>query len=118
MCGTCTVLIDGRPTAACANLAFEIDGTHVRTIEGLEDADGNLDPIQEAFADLSAFQCGYCTPGMIMLARALLDRDPDPDRATITRWVSSNICRCTGYQLIIEAIEEAARRQKAGGDDA
>lgn len=115
VCGACTVLVDGRPTAACATFAFELDGADVRTIEGLEAADGSLDPVQEAFADLSAFQCGYCTPGMIMLARALLDRDPDPSDATITRWISSNICRCTGYAMIVEAVKDAAHRQREAG---
>ena len=118
VCGACTVIIDNRPAAACSTFAFEVDGTDVRTIEGLEDANGKLDPVQEAFADLSAFQCGYCTPGMIMLARSLLDCDPDPDAATITNWVSSNICRCTGYRLIVEAIQDAARRQRERTGDA
>ena len=118
VCGACTVLIDGRPAAACSTFGFEVDGTEIRTIEGLESADGELDPVQAAFADLSAFQCGYCTPGMIMLTRALLDRDPDPDNATITRWISSNICRCTGYQLIVEAVKDAAKRQRAGDNNA
>lgn len=112
VCGACTALVDGRPTAACSTFAFELNGANVRTIEGLEATDGSLDPVQEAFADHSAFQCGYCTPGMIMLARALLDRDPDPSEATITRWISSNICRCTGYAMIVEAVKDAACRQR------
>ena len=118
VCGACTVLVDGRPTAACATFAFELEGTELRTIEGLESEDGSLNPVQDAFADLSAFQCGYCTPGMIMLARALLDRDPDPDEVTITKWISSNICRCTGYKLIVEAVRQAARQQREGGGNA
>jgi carbon-monoxide dehydrogenase small subunit len=107
-CGACTVLIDGRPAAACATFAFEADGKEVLTIEGLRRADGALHPIQAAFADKSAFQCGFCTPGMIMLTKALLDRDPLPDRATIKSWLGANVCRCTGYEVIFEAVERAA----------
>jgi carbon-monoxide dehydrogenase small subunit len=113
VCGACTVLIDGRPAASCSAFAFEVDGCRVETIEGLAAEDGALDPVQEAFADLSAFQCGYCTSGMIMMTKALLAHDPDPDDATIVEWISSNICRCTGYSLIIEAAKEAARRTRA-----
>ena len=86
----------------------------IRTVEGLEDADGGLDPVQAAFADLSAFQCGYCTSGMIMLTRALLDRDPNPSGETIRKWLNSNICRCTGYELIVEAVARAAEAANAG----
>jgi carbon-monoxide dehydrogenase small subunit len=111
VCGACTVLVDGAPTAACATFAWQADGRRVVTIEGLV-RDGRLDPIQEAFRARSAFQCGYCTPGMIMLAKALLDRHPDPDRATIREWLQANICRCTGYQMIVEAVEDAARRRR------
>jgi carbon-monoxide dehydrogenase small subunit len=107
-CGACTVLIDGRPAAACATFAFEADGREVLTIEGLRRADGALHPIQAAFADRSAFQCGFCTPGMIMLTKALLDRDPLPDRAAIKSWLGANVCRCTGYEIIFEAVERAA----------
>ena len=113
VCGACTVLIDGQPAASCAKFAFEVDGTNVTTIEGLAQPDGSLDPVQEAFAKCSALQCGYCTPGMILLTRALLETEPDPDDATIIKWISSNICRCTGYQMIIEAVHEAARLTRA-----
>lgn len=109
VCGACTVLVDGVPRAACSTFAFEVEGAEVLTIEGLEEADGTLDPVQRAFSEMSAFQCGYCTSGMILLTRALLDAHPDPDRATITEWISSNICRCTGYGLILEAVVRAAR---------
>jgi carbon-monoxide dehydrogenase small subunit len=115
VCGACTVLIDGVPRAACSTFAFEVDGAAVLTIEGLESKEGELDPVQAAFAKLSAFQCGYCTPGMILTARALLDSHPTPDEATIREHISSNICRCTGYALILEAVAEAARLRLAEG---
>ncbi len=108
-CGACTVLIDGAPMAACATFAWQADGAAVTTIEGLA-ANGALDPVQEAFKAKSAFQCGYCTPGMIMAAKALLAQSPSPDRAAIRDWLSANVCRCTGYQMIVEAVEDAARR--------
>jgi carbon-monoxide dehydrogenase small subunit len=117
VCGACTVLIDGRPAASCATFAFEIDGAEIMTIEGLESPDGTLDPIQEAFAANSAFQCGYCTSGMILLAKALLACCPDPDQATIVKWISSNICRCMSYTLIVEAVQDAVRRQHASRKD-
>ena len=107
-CGACSVLVDGRPMASCSTFAWQADGAEIRTVEGLADADGGLDPVQRAFVDNSAFQCGYCTPGMIVLARALLDADPAPDRAKIRTWMSANICRCTGYEMIVEAVEDAA----------
>ena len=113
VCGSCTVLIDNKPIAACHTFAFEVEGKHIRTIEGLESAVGTLDPVQESFAELSAFQCGYCTPGMIMLSRALLDHNEDPTEEMIKEWISSNICRCTGYSMIIEAIQLAAKKIKS-----
>jgi aerobic carbon-monoxide dehydrogenase small subunit len=108
-CGACTVLLDGAPVAACATFAWQTEGAAVTTIEGLA-VDGALDPVQQAFKANSAFQCGYCTPGMILSAKALLATNPAPDRATIRDWLSANVCRCTGYQMIIEAVEDAARR--------
>jgi aerobic carbon-monoxide dehydrogenase small subunit len=108
VCGSCTVLLDGLPAASCALFAFQIDGADVVTIEGLERHDGTLHPLQEAFRKHSAFQCGYCTPGMILLAKSLLDCDPAPSRATVVEWMSSSICRCTGYNLIVEAVLSAA----------
>ncbi len=110
-CGACTVLIDGVPAASCSTFAWQADGAAVTTIEGLA-ADGALDPVQEAFKAKSAFQCGYCTPGMILLTKALLAVNPAPDRATIRDWLSANVCRCTGYQMIVEAVEDAAHRLK------
>ncbi len=112
-CGACTVLVNGSPMASCATFAWQADGAAVTTIEGLA-VNGALDPVQEAFKAKSAFQCGYCTPGMILLAKALLAANPAPDRATIRDWISANVCRCTGYQMIVEAVEDAARRMRLG----
>ena len=104
VCGACTVLLDGRPVSSCTTLAIEAEGKPVVTIEGL--ADGTkLHPLQEAFIDRFAFQCGYCTPGMIVSAKALLDARPDPDAAAVRHWMEGNICRCTGYQTIVAAIQ-------------
>ena len=108
-CGACVTLIDGRPQASCSTFAFQVHDCQVTSIEGLEQG-GALHPIQQAFVERSAFQCGYCTAGMVLLTKALLDAHPDPDRATIVEWISSNICRCTGYALIIEAVQDAAQR--------
>ena len=108
VCGSCTVVIDGKPAASCALFAFHADGCDVVTIESLSGPDGSLHPVQEAFRKFSAFQCGYCTPGMVMLAKSLLDHDPAPSRATVIEWMSSNVCRCTGYNLIVEAFLHAA----------
>ncbi len=119
VCGACTVLVDGVPTAACSTFAFMAEGTQVETIEG-QAKDGVLSAVQAAFKHNSAFQCGFCTPGLVLLATALLRDNPQPDRATIREWLSANICRCTGYQMIIEAVEDAAARMAAGptGDSA
>ena len=108
-CGACLAIVDGKPLASCSAFAFQVDGCDVRTIEGLAQ-NGKLHAVQQAFIERSAFQCGYCTGGMVLLATALLEHHPEPDRATIVEWISSNICRCTGYALIIEAVELAARR--------
>lgn len=109
VCGACTILVDGRVAASCATFAFQLDGADVRTVEGLAGDDGTLDPVQQAFIDKSALQCGFCTPGMVLLAKALLETDPDPDRQSIRDWMGANICRCTGYELIFEAVEQAAK---------
>ena len=107
VCGACTVLLDGRPVSSCTTLAIEADGRSVETIEGLA-AGTKLHPLQQAFIDRFAFQCGYCTPGMIMAAKALLDERPDPDAAAVRHWMEGNICRCTGYGTIVEAVLDAA----------
>ncbi|MGB0629160.1 MAG: (2Fe-2S)-binding protein [Alphaproteobacteria bacterium] len=116
-CGACTVLLGDKPAASCAMFAWQADGCDVRTIEGLSNDDGALDPVQAAFVENSAFQCGYCTPGMIMLARALLDENPSPGREEIRQWMGANICRCTGYEMIIEAVQEAAGRVPETADE-
>jgi carbon-monoxide dehydrogenase small subunit len=108
VCGACTVILGGRPVSACTTLAIEADGKDLETIEGL--ARGrDLHPIQKAFIERSAFQCGYCTPGMIMAAKSLLDEHPAPDAATVRRWLDGNICRCTGYASIVEAVLDASK---------
>ena len=107
-CGACVVLLDGLPVNSCLVLALETDGREVITIEGV--ASGNqLDPVQQAFVDVGAVQCGYCTPGMILVAKALLKETPDPTEAEIRRAISGNLCRCTGYIKIVEAIMAAAK---------
>lgn len=107
VCGACTVLLDGRPVSACTTLALEADGRTVETIEGL--AKGNeLHPLQRAFIDNFALQCGFCTPGMIVAAKALLDERPAPTAEEVRRWMEGNICRCTGYQTIVDAVLDAA----------
>ncbi len=108
-CGSCTVLLDGEPVLSCLTLAADVEGREVLTIEGLARGDG-LHPLQQAFLDAGAVQCGYCTPGMILTAKALLDRNPRPSRGEIRTALSGNLCRCTGYRKIVDAVELAARR--------
>ena len=106
-CGACAVLIDGAPLLSCLTLAVECEGRAIETIEGL--AQGTeLHPLQEAFADLGGAQCGYCTPGAVMTAKALLDKEPSPTQQEIKEAMSGNLCRCTGYQQIVESVERAA----------
>jgi len=107
-CGACTVLLDGKAVNACLVLAVQAGGRCVQTIEGLETAAG-LDPLQQAFVEKGAIQCGFCTSGMILSAKELLAQNPRPGEGEIRRAISGNLCRCTGYQKIIEAIKEAAR---------
>ena len=107
-CGACAVLVDGEPQLSCLVLAVECAGRNVETVEGLARG-AELHPLQAAFADLGAAQCGYCTPGILMTAKALLEREPNPSRERIREAISGNLCRCTGYQQIYEAIEAAAQ---------
>jgi aerobic carbon-monoxide dehydrogenase small subunit len=109
VCGSCTVIIDGQPAAACSTFAFQINGSQIETIEGLSH-DGNLHPIQQAFLEANAFQCGFCTAGLVMSVKALLAFNPAPDDQTILDWLKSNVCRCTGYQSILAATQLAAKR--------
>jgi carbon-monoxide dehydrogenase small subunit len=113
-CGTCTVLIDDKRALACITLAIACQGKKIETIEGIDD-NGKLDPIQQAFVDEGAVQCGFCTPGMVMAAKALLDENPTPSQTEIKRSLSGNLCRCTGYVKIVEAVEAAAKARQGAG---
>ena len=116
-CGACTVMLNGEPVNSCMVLAVECDGAEVLTVEGLA-KDSVLDPIQESIIDQGGVQCGFCTPGILISARALLDRKPNPSEDDIREALVGNLCRCTGYLRIIEAVHEASERQiqAAGGD--
>ena len=111
VCGACTVLANGLPVTGCSTFAFAVNGATVTTIEGL--AEDALHPVQQAFATHGAVQCGYCSAGMILSTVALLARNPDPDEPTIRAWLGGNLCRCTGYARIIEAVQAAAAAMKA-----
>jgi len=111
-CGACAVLVDGEPQLSCLVLALECEGKSVDTVEGLARG-AELHQLQAAFADLGAAQCGYCTPGILMTAKALLAHEPQPSRERIREAISGNLCRCTGYQQIIDAIEEGAHRMNS-----
>ena len=104
-CGTCTVLLDGKTVNSCIFPAMEVDGKSVTTIEGLTDARGDLHPIQKAFIEYGAIQCGFCTPGMVLSAKALLDENPKPTEGEIRNGIAGNLCRCTGYLQIVQAIK-------------
>jgi aerobic carbon-monoxide dehydrogenase small subunit len=112
-CGTCTVLLDGEPVMSCLVPVETIDGASVQTLEGVAGPDGELDAVQAAFLEGFATQCGFCTAGMIMAAEALLDANPRPTREDVVRAISGNVCRCTGYESIINAILDAAARRAA-----
>ena len=109
-CGTCTVLVDGEPVLSCLALPVEVQGRKILTVEGLAQR-GAPHPLQTAFAELGAAQCGYCTPGILVTAKALLDQNPRPSRQEIREALAGNLCRCTGYTKILEAVELAASRQ-------
>lgn len=110
VCGCCTVLLNGLPVRSCLLFAVQVDGASVETVEGLAEQDGTLHPLQEAFWDHHALQCGYCTPGMLMASLALLQRNPDPSEEEIREALAGNLCRCTGYVQIVRAVQDAARR--------
>jgi carbon-monoxide dehydrogenase small subunit len=112
-CGACTVLLDGKPVSSCLMLAEEADGHDILTIEGMS-KDGRLHPIQEAFVEIGAVQCGYCIPGMILAAKAVLDEFPDPTDEQIRTGIEGNLCRCTGYNRIVDGILLAAKKINAG----
>mgnify|MGYP006294440191 CR=1 FL=1 len=112
VCGACTVLVNGKPKRSCITKLQQVTGKSVLTIEGLEGSDGSLHPLQQAFIDAGAVQCGFCTPGMILTSYALLAENADPDREEIRHALRGNLCRCTGYQQIISAVELAAERMR------
>jgi carbon-monoxide dehydrogenase small subunit len=112
VCGACTVLIDGTPIRSCMMFAVQADGCAITTIEGIAPAPGELSPIQDAFCETHGMQCGYCTPAMILTAHALLTENPAPSRTDIVEAISANICRCTGYAQIVEAVTLAAERMR------
>ncbi len=115
VCGACSVLLDGRAVRSCLIFAVQADGREITTVEGLAEAGGGLAPLQDAFWDCHALQCGYCTPGMLIAAHELLSETPDPSEAEIREAISGNICRCTGYVQIVRAIQLAAERLGQGG---
>lgn len=108
-CGACTVLVDGKPRLACLTLAVQVEGKHVLTVEGLAQR-GQLHPLQQAFVETAGVQCGFCTPGFLMAAYALLLENPHPTREEVREWLSGNLCRCTGYEQIVEAVLLAAEK--------
>lgn len=110
VCGACSVVMDGRPVRSCLMFAVMADGHEITTVEGLEGPDGELSPLQDAFWENHAMQCGYCTPGMLIATHTLLQENPDPDEAEIREAIGGNLCRCTGYQQIVEAVQMAAKK--------
>ena len=112
-CGACTVHLNGYSAKSCSVLAVQADGGDVTTVEGLSRDDGTLHPVQEAFRDNHALQCGFCTPGLIVASKALLDANPNPTETEARYWLAGNLCRCTGYQNIVAAVKDAAQRLEA-----
>ena len=112
-CGACTVILEGEAVDSCIVLAASVEGKHVTTVEGLA-KNGKLDPVQQAVLDHNALQCGFCTPGFLMSAKALLDKKPNPTRDEIKTAIAGNLCRCTGYQQLVEAFEDAAKEYQKG----
>jgi carbon-monoxide dehydrogenase small subunit len=112
-CGACSVLINGVPAKSCTLLAVQVNGAEIQTVEGLEQ-DGKLHPIQEGFFEEHGLQCGFCTPGMMLVGKALLERNPDPSEAEIRQAISGNLCRCTGYVNIVKAIQYAGKKMREG----
>src|SRR6185437_13784894 len=112
VCGACTILLDGRPVRSCLLFAVQADGARIETIEALAPEPDRLHPVQEAFWEKHGLQCGFCTPGMVLTAKALLERNPDPTEAEIREAIDGNICRCTGYVFIVDAIRAAAEAMR------
>ena len=112
LCGCCTIIVNGTAVSGCLYLAAFVDGAEVTTVEHL-DASGQLDPVQEAFIEQGAFQCGFCTPGFVLMSKQLLDRHPDPDDEQIKHYLSGNLCRCAAYPEIIQAVKSAAKKRQA-----
>jgi carbon-monoxide dehydrogenase small subunit len=112
-CGSCTVLIDGEPALSCLTLAIGLEGSEIITIEGIVERDGKLHPLQEAFLENGAVQCGFCTPGMILVGKVLLDQNPNPTEKDIRDSIRGNLCRCTGYTQIVKAIKDTSVKGKA-----
>ena len=110
VCGACSVVMDGKPVRSCLMFAVMADGHEITTVEGLEGPEGELSPLQDAFWENHAMQCGYCTPGMLIATHTLLQENPDPDEAEIREAIGGNLCRCTGYQQIVEAVQMAAKK--------
>jgi carbon-monoxide dehydrogenase small subunit len=114
-CGACTVFLDGRTVKSCCVLAADVDGAEITTVEALSSGPDDLHPIQESFVQNQGLQCGFCTPGMILAAKALLEANPDPTEDEIRHGISGNLCRCTGYHFIVKSIQDAARRMGGNG---
>ena len=113
-CCSCTVLVDEIPTLACLTLAIGLNGSEIVTIEGIAESDGQLHPIQKSFLNHGAVQCGFCTPGMVVIGKALLDENPEPTEKEIREYIRGNLCRCTGYTQIVQAIQDCSKKKMEG----